>query len=53
MENLQASVAGTDRKLIKDNIEALGEATKHMAELLLNQAVQEALKGQNIGENKP
>jgi Fe-S protein assembly chaperone HscA len=53
MENLQASVAGKDRKLIKDNIEALGEATKHMAELLLNQAVREALKGQNIGENKP
>ncbi len=49
MEELQTSVSGKDRKLIKTNIEALGERTKHMAELLLNQALQEALQGKNIG----
>lgn len=50
IKQLQDSISGTDRKLIKTNIENLNEATQHMAELLLNQAVQEALQGKNIGE---
>ncbi|NBX67715.1 MAG: Fe-S protein assembly chaperone HscA [Proteobacteria bacterium] len=48
VESLQTSVTGRDRKLIKEKIEALGETTKHMAELILNQAVQEALQGKKI-----
>lgn len=50
MASLHSSMNGSDRKLIKTQIEYLGEVTKHMAELLLNQAVQEALQGKNIGE---
>jgi len=50
VQALQSSVSGTDRKLIKEKIEALGESTKHMAELILNQAVQEALQGKKIEE---
>ncbi|MFM8315561.1 MAG: Hsp70 family protein, partial [Deltaproteobacteria bacterium] len=50
MEELQKSISGNDRKLIKEKIETLGETTKHMAELILNQAVQEALQGKKIGE---
>lgn len=50
MEELQKTVAGKDRKNIKEKIEALGETTKHMAELILNQAVQEALQGKKIEE---
>lgn len=50
VEALQGSVTGSDRKLIKEKIEALGESTKHMAELILNQAVQEALQGKKIEE---
>lgn len=48
--DLQASLNETDRKVIQSKIETLSELTKPMAELLLNQAVQEALQGQKIGE---
>ncbi len=47
---LQEASSGKDRKLIKAHIDELAENTKHMAELLLNQAVREALKGKNLGD---
>jgi Fe-S protein assembly chaperone HscA len=47
---LKSQVRGTDYKLIRRQIEELNHATEHLAELLMNSAVQSALQGKNLAE---
>ncbi|MBI4446781.1 MAG: Fe-S protein assembly chaperone HscA [Acidobacteria bacterium] len=42
--SLQKAYQGEDPKLIRDRIDELNEATLHLAELIMNRAVQSALK---------
>jgi len=43
-------VQGTDYKKIRQQIDELNRATEHLAELLMNSAVQSALAGKNLAE---
>jgi molecular chaperone DnaK (HSP70) len=47
---LQESVKGTDYKLIRKKIDELNHATEHLAEILMNSAVQTALEGKKLAE---
>ena len=47
---LQEAVKGNDYKLIRKQIDELNRATAHLAELLMNSAVQTALEGKNLAE---
>ena len=47
---LQDAMRGSDYKLIRKQIDELNRATGHLAELLMNSAVQTALEGKNLGE---
>lgn len=47
---LQDAVKGTDYKLIRKQIDELNRATEHLAELLMNSAVQTALEGKRLAE---
>ena len=47
---LKSAVQGTDYKLIRRQIDDLNQATEHLAELLMNSAVQSALQGKNLAE---
>ncbi|HET7105398.1 MAG TPA: molecular chaperone DnaK [Candidatus Acidoferrum sp.] len=47
---LQDSVKGTDYKLIRKKIDELNHATEHLAEILMNTAVQAALEGKKLAE---
>ena len=47
---LQESVKGTDYKLIRKRIDELNHATEHLAEILMNTAVQSALEGKKLAE---
>src|SRR5215471_17788277 len=47
---LQEAVKGNDYKLIRHNIDELNRATEHLAELLMNSAVQSALQGKKLAE---
>ena len=47
---LQEAVKGNDYKLIRKQIDELNRATEHLAELLMNSAVQTALEGKNLAE---
>jgi len=47
---LQEAVKGTDYKLIRKQIDELNRATEHLAELLMNSAVQKALEGKKLAE---
>src|SRR6516165_4848072 len=47
---LKESVAGSDYKLIRKQIDELNHATGHLAELLMNSAMQTALEGKKLGE---
>ena len=47
---LQQSVAGSDYKLIRKRIDELNHATEHLAEVLMNSAVQSALEGRKLAE---
>jgi molecular chaperone DnaK len=47
---LQQSAAGTDYKLIRKRIDDLNHATEHLAEVLMNSAVQSALEGRKLAE---
>jgi molecular chaperone DnaK len=47
---LQESVQGTDYKLIRKRIDELNHATEHLAEILMNTAVQSALEGKKLAE---
>ncbi len=47
---LNEAVRGTDYKKIRQQIDELNHATEHLAELLMNTAVQSALAGKNLAE---
>jgi molecular chaperone DnaK (HSP70) len=47
---LRESVKGTDYKLIRKKIDELNHATEHLAEILMNSAVQAALEGKKLAE---
>jgi molecular chaperone DnaK (HSP70) len=47
---LQEAVKGTDYKLIRKKIDELNHATEHLAEILMNTAVQAALEGKKLAE---
>jgi molecular chaperone DnaK len=47
---LQDAVKGTDYKLIRKKIDELNHATEHLAEILMNSAVQTALEGKKLAE---
>ena len=47
---LQDAMKGSDYKLIRKQIDELNRATGHLAELLMNSAVQTALEGKKLGE---
>jgi len=47
---LQEAVKGSDYKLIRKKIDELNHATGHLAEILMNTAVQTALQGKKVAE---
>jgi len=47
---LKSAVLGSDYKLIRRQIDDLNRATEHLAELLMNSAVQTALQGKKLAE---
>jgi molecular chaperone DnaK (HSP70) len=47
---LKVAVSGSDYKLIRKRIDELNHATEHLAEVLMNSAVQSALEGRNLAE---
>jgi Fe-S protein assembly chaperone HscA len=47
---LQEAVKGTDYKAIRRKIDELNHATEHLAEILMNTAVQAALQGKKVAE---
>ena len=47
---LKSAMQGSDYKLIRKQIDELNHATEHLAELLVNSAVQSALQGKNLAE---
>ena len=42
------AMAGTDRALIQQKTESLNHATRHLAEVVMNRTVREALAGKNV-----
>jgi Fe-S protein assembly chaperone HscA len=42
------SIGGADRDLIQQKTEALNQATRHLAEVVMNRSVHEALTGKNV-----
>jgi Fe-S protein assembly chaperone HscA len=47
---LKQAAQGTDYKLIRKQIDELNHATEHLAELLMNSALQSALEGKKLAE---
>ncbi len=47
---LQEAMGGDDHRLIRERLEELNQATHHLAELLMNTAVQTAVKGKRPDE---
>ena len=47
---LKEAAAGNDYKLIRKRIDELNHATQHLAELMMNTAVNAALAGRNVGD---
>src|SRR5271166_375835 len=50
VKSLQEAVQGIDYKLIRKKIDELNHATEHLAEILMNTAVQTALEGKKLAE---
>ncbi len=50
VSRLQAAVNGTDYKLILQLVDELNQATMHLAEILMNSALQTALEGKRLEE---
>jgi hypothetical protein len=47
---LREALHGTDYKLIRQRLEEMNQATHHLAELLMDTAIQSALKGKRADE---
>jgi molecular chaperone DnaK (HSP70) len=50
LEDLKRAVNGTDRDAIQQKTQALNDATRHLAELMMNRSLQAALGGRNVNE---
>jgi Fe-S protein assembly chaperone HscA len=50
LADLKQVMAGSDRDAIQDRTHALNHATRHLAELMMNRSVREALAGRNVKE---
>ena len=50
LSDLKQVMTSTDRDLIHAKTEALNHATKHLAEVVMNRSVREALAGRNVDE---
>ena len=48
LSELKLVLGGQDREIIQQRTHALNEATRHLAELMMNRSVQAALSGRNI-----
>jgi molecular chaperone DnaK (HSP70) len=48
--SLKQAFEGSDYKRIRQHIDELNQATEHLAELLMNAAVQSALEGKKLAE---
>jgi molecular chaperone DnaK (HSP70) len=44
----KAAMAGTDREAVQQRTHELNHATRHLAELMMNRSVREALAGRNV-----
>ena len=47
---LRVALVGADYKLIRNRIDELNQATTHLAEMLMNGALQTALEGKRLDE---
>ncbi|MGH9726180.1 MAG: molecular chaperone DnaK, partial [Candidatus Acidiferrales bacterium] len=47
---LRVALVGADYKLIRNRIDELNHATTHLAEMLMNGALQTALEGKRLDE---
>ncbi len=47
---LKGVLNGNDREMIQQRTQALNEATKHLAEVMMNRSVQAALSGKNVNQ---
>jgi Fe-S protein assembly chaperone HscA len=50
LARLRAATAGTDYKLIRERTDELNRATMHLAEILMNSALQAAVQGKRLDE---
>ena len=50
LADLRQAIAGTDRDAIQKKTHALNEATQHLAEVVMNRSVREALAGKNVDD---
>ena len=48
--DLKQVMSGTDREVIHEKTHALNHATRHLAEVMMNRSVREALAGRNVKE---
>jgi molecular chaperone DnaK (HSP70) len=48
LADVKAALGGDDRELIQQRVHALNEATQHLAEVIMNRSVKEALTGKSI-----
>jgi molecular chaperone DnaK (HSP70) len=48
LAEVKQAMAGTDRARIQEQTHALNHATQHLAELVMNRSVREALAGKNV-----
>ena len=48
LEALKQAMPGTDRDAIRERTHALNHATQHLAEVMMNRGVREALAGKNV-----
>jgi molecular chaperone DnaK len=48
LAELKQVMAGTDREVIHEKTHALNHATRHLAEVMMNRSVREALAGRNV-----
>ena len=48
LADLKQAMGGADRGAIQDGTQALNDATRHLAEVMMNRGVREALAGRNV-----